>query len=153
MSKFLADHFRQVYFGGNCTFSNMKDNLTGVSLQQAKTKIGDLNTILALTYHIHYYVRAVSQVLDGGPLDARDMYSFDHPDFQSQEEWEQFLQTIFEEAEQYAAKVEQVPDSKLEDVFVLEKYGNYLRNFQCIIEHTHYHLGQIAILKKMVAAK
>jgi len=31
-----------------------------------------------------------------------------------------------------------------------EKYGNYYRNFHGIIEHCHYHLGQIVLIKKML---
>jgi hypothetical protein len=43
-----------------------------------------------------------------------------------------------------------MPEEKLNDFFALEKYGTYQRNFHGLIEHTHYHLGQIAILKKLV---
>jgi hypothetical protein len=31
---------------------------------------------------------------------------------------------------------------------VEEKYGSVLRNIMGVIEHTHYHLGQIVLLKK-----
>jgi hypothetical protein len=30
------------------------------------------------------------------------------------------------------------------------KYGNYYRNLHGIIEHTHYHLGQIVLIKKLL---
>ena len=33
--------------------------------------------------------------------------------------------------------------------FFHEKYGNYYRNLHGVIEHAHYHLGQIALIKKM----
>ncbi|MGN6163930.1 MAG: hypothetical protein ACTHOF_05245 [Flavisolibacter sp.] len=41
-------------------------------------------------------------------------------------------------------------DSKLDEIFVDEKYGTYYRNLQGIIEHTHYHLGQIVLIKKLL---
>jgi len=41
----------------------------------------------ALVYHINYYVAAVLPVLQGGPLDASDKYSFDLPPIQSKEDW------------------------------------------------------------------
>jgi hypothetical protein len=55
----LAKHFRGVYLGGNWTASNLKDQLVDVSLEEAKTKIHNLNTILALTFHIGYYITGV----------------------------------------------------------------------------------------------
>jgi hypothetical protein len=30
----------------------------------------------------------------------------------------------------------------------MEKYGNYYRNIHGIIEHIHYHLGQIVLIEK-----
>ena len=45
--------------------------------------------------------------------------------------------------------IAQLPDSRLEAIFVEEKYGTWFRNIHGLIEHTHYHLGQIAIIKKM----
>ena len=43
-----------------------------------------------------------------------------------------------------------MPDEQLWKEFAEKKYGNYYRNLQGIIEHFHYHLGQIAFIKKIV---
>jgi hypothetical protein len=32
-----------------------------------------------------------------------------------------------------------------------EKYGNYYTNVQAVIEHCHYHLGQVVLIKKIIA--
>ena len=72
LSSQIAKHLREVYFGGNWTSSNLKDNLTDVSWQQATTPIYSLNTIATLVYHLSYYVNAVSKVLQGQALNARD---------------------------------------------------------------------------------
>jgi len=146
----LAKHFREVFFGVNWTWSNMKDQLADVTWQQATTKVYDLNTIVALTYHIHYFVLVAGRVLDGGPLDAHDKFSFDHPPISSQEDWEQFLATVWATAEKFADAVEQLPEEQLQTVFSEEKYGTYYRNIQGIIEHSHYHLGQIVVVKKIL---
>ena len=34
--------------------------------------------------------------------------------------------------------------------FVDQKYGDYQRNIDLMIEHAYYHLGQILILKKLL---
>jgi len=146
----IAKHFREVHFGGNWTDSVLKDHLASLTWQQATTQVHSLNTIALLVYHINYYVVAALKVLQGGPLDAHDKYSFDCPPIQSQEDWENLLNRTWTDAELFANLVEQFPESKLWDTFVLEKYGNYFRNFLGVIEHTHYHLGQIVLIKKMI---
>ncbi|MCB0595975.1 MAG: hypothetical protein H6557_25915 [Lewinellaceae bacterium] len=53
-------------------------------------------------------------------------------------------------AEKFADHVENMPDEKLEEVFVDEKYGTYRRNIEGVIEHSYYHLGQISLIRKMI---
>lgn len=150
LSAQIAKQFREVHVGGNWTASNLKDNLAGVTWQQATTKIDSFNTIAALVYHTNYYVRAVLNVLQGGPLNASDKYSFDMPSIQSQQDWEALLSKTFAEAEAFACMIEQLPEDKFWEDFADGKYGNYYRNIVGIIEHTHYHLGQIVLIKKML---
>ena len=89
-------------------------------------------------------------MLQGGPLDAKDKYSFDHPPVQSQEDWEKLLDKTWADAENLASLIEQLPESQLWETFVKEEYGNYYRCLHGLIEHSHYHLGQIALIKKML---
>ncbi|MGV3586303.1 MAG: DinB family protein [Adhaeribacter sp.] len=146
----IAKHFREVYFGGNWTAVNLKDSLADVDWQQATTKVYALNTIAALVFHVNYYVSAVLKVLQGEPLNAKDKYSFDLPPIQSQADWEALLNKTWDDAEKFATLVQALPESKLWKTFTDEKYGNYYRNIHGIIEHTHYHLGQIVLLKKIL---
>jgi uncharacterized damage-inducible protein DinB len=146
----IAKHFRAVHFGGNWTSVNLKDQLTGLTWQQATTQVYSFNTIAKLVFHINYYVSAVSKVLEGGPLDAHDKYSFDLAPIQSEEDWQALVAKTFSDAEHFIGLIEQLPDSKLGEVFSEEKYGTYYSNLHGIIEHTHYHLGQITLIKKML---
>jgi hypothetical protein len=146
----IAKHLREVHFGGNWTSSNLKSHLAGITWQQATTKVYSLNTIAALVYHMNYYVSAILKVLQGGPLDARDKYSFDLPSILSQEDWEGLLNKTWTDAQNLATLIEQLPESKLAETFADEKYGNYYRNLHGLIEHIHYHLGQIVLVKKIL---
>lgn len=150
-TKHLAKNLHQVYFGGNWTASNFKDTLEGVTLEMATKKVNDLNTILVLSYHIHYYLKGTMDALKSGELTIRDKYSFDHPKLQNEAEWQDFLNNIWKEAKEFMSLIEKLEDDILHTNFIDEKYGSYYRNFAGIIEHTHYHLGQIAIIKKMLA--
>jgi hypothetical protein len=146
----LGKHLKDVHFGGNWTSSNLKDNLTDVNWQQATTQVHSFNTIATLVYHVNYYISAVLKVLQGGPLEASDKYSFDLPPIESQRDWDNLLDKTFADAETFTLLIEQLPEHKLWENFTDEKYGTYYRNIQGIIEHTHYHLGQIALIKKIL---
>jgi hypothetical protein len=146
----IAQHFRAVHFGGNWTVSNLKEHLADVTWQEAITKVHSFNTIATLAFHTNYYVGIQLQVLQGGPLEGKDIYSFDHPPINSQEDWQKLLDKIWAEAERLAAQIEALPEPRLWEDFGDKKYGNYYRNLHGIIEHTHYHLGQIVLIKKMI---
>jgi len=153
VTQYIAKHFREIHFGTNWTWSNLKDTLSNVTWQEATTKIDGFNTIAALAYHINYYIDAVIPVLKGGTLDASDKFAFDVPPMRSQEDWQTLLDKMWRDAKTFADLVEQFPEDKLFDIFSEEKYGNYYRNFHGIIEHSHYHLGQIVVLKKLIQQK
>lgn len=146
----LAKHFREVFFGGNWCTVSLKPILADVSYNEATAEVHSFNSILALTYHMGYYVTVVLRVLRGGPLDAHDKFSFDHPDIASQAEWQQLQENLWAEVEAFAALVEQLPEEKLWQDFTDPKYGIYFRNLLGIIEHTHYHLGQVVLIKKLL---
>lgn len=150
LSAQIAKHFRDVHFGGNWTSVNLKETLANVNWEQATTKVYSLNTIAALVFHINYYVSAITNVLEGQPLNAHDKYSFDLVPIQNQEDWEKLLNKTWKDAENFARLIEQLPESKLGDIFSEEKYGTYYRNLHGVIEHTHYHLGQIVLIKKIL---
>ncbi len=60
----IADRFREVILNGEwvvCT--NYKAQLSDLTWEQATKKIGSLNTIADLTFHIHYYISGILKVL------------------------------------------------------------------------------------------
>jgi len=146
----IAKHFRDVHFGGNWTTSNLKSQLEGLNWQQATTKVYSFNTIATLVFHMNYYVDAVLKVLEGGALEASDKFSFDLPPITSDEDWQRLKDKALNQAEAFAKRIETLPEEKLFNDFTDAKYGNYYRNLHGIIEHTHYHLGQIALIRKVV---
>ena len=147
----LAKRFREVILDGFwIANTNFKDQLKDVTWKQATTKIGDLNTIAMLTFHIDYYIAGILNVFEGGDLEIKDQFSFDFPAIESQQQWEDLLNKLWQDAEKFATLLEQMPDSKMDDVFVDEKYGTYRRNIDGMIEHSYYHLGQITLIKKLL---
>lgn len=149
----LAKRFREVHLDGDwVAATNLRAALSGVDWQQATTKIGALNTIAALAFHINYYIAGILKVFEGGSLDIHDRYSFDAPAIRSQEDWEQLLNKLWADAETFATQVQQMTGEQLEAAFTNEKYGTYQRNIDAMIEHMYYHLGQIVLLRKLLQA-
>jgi len=150
----LAKRFREVMLDGLwIANTNFKDQLSDISWEQATKKIADLNTIAMLTFHIDYYIAGLINVFEGGDLEIRDKYSFDLPPVESQLQWGNLLNKFWTDAEKFADLLEKMPDSKMNEVFVNEKYGTYLRNIDGMIEHAYYHLGQISLIKKLIKNK
>lgn len=147
----IAKRFREVIFDGTWVANtNYRQQLMGLRWEVATAKAGSLNTIAALAQHIHYYVSGVKNVFKGGSLHIHDKYSFDFPPIQSQSQWEDFLAKFWNDAAAFALLIEQMPEERLKEVFVDERYGSYQRNIDAMIEHSYYHLGQIVMLKKLL---
>lgn len=150
-AKQLGNRLKEVILDGLwIANTNYKDQLSGLDWKLAVTRVYALNTIELLTRHVHYYIAGLIKVFEGGPLDIKDKYSFDFAPVQSQEEWEVILNQLWNSAEKFAALVEQMPEEKLNDVFIDVKYGTYRRNIEAMIEHSYYHLGQIVLIKKIL---
>lgn len=149
-SSLIAKHFKELYFGGNWTEVNLKESLEGISWQQATTKISDFNTIAVLVYHLGYYVSLQLKVMKGGSLKGTDQDSFNCPAIESEQDWQNLLAKTWQEAEEYVQLTAQLPEERLQEIFVSEKYGTWYRNLVGLNEHAHYHLGQIVLLKKLL---
>ncbi|WP_422350304.1 DinB family protein [Flagellimonas sp.] len=151
-TKALSNRAREVLLDGRwVTNTNCKAQLENLNWEQATQKVGNLNTIAALTFHINYYLAGLIVVFQGGTLEIRDKYSFDLPPITSQADWEKLVKEFLENSETFVQEVAKLSDGILDQPFVEEKYGTYLRNIEGIIEHSYYHLGQISMLKKMIA--
>jgi len=147
----IAKRFREVILDGTwIANTNFKHQLSGINWKIATTKIQSLNTIADLAQHIHYYINGINAVLKGGSLDIKDKFSFDFQPMKSQEEWEAFLLKFWNDTEEFASLIENMPDEKMKENFVEEKYGTYQRNIEAMIEHSYYHLGQIVLIKKLL---
>ena len=147
----LANRLREVYLNGHwIANTNYKEQLLGINWQQSIQKIGNLNTIAALTYHINYYVEGLLNAFENNKLEISDKYSFDLPQITSAEDWNRLVAHFLKNAEKFANQVEQMDDSIFGQTFFEENYGSYLRNIEGVIEHSYYHLGQISLIRKMI---
>lgn len=146
----IAQHFREFYKGRNWTWVWFEDVIKDITWQEANQQMESFNTIAVLVYHMHYYVRLQSHVLNGGSMEGYDKDPFNAPPVRSAADWEAVLENVYAEGEAFALMIEKFSDEKLEEIFLEKRYGSIYRNLHGNIEHMHYHLGQIVLLKKMI---
>lgn len=146
----IARHLREVYVGRNWTWVDLKGSIDGLTWQQATTPVHGLNTIAMLIFHMNFYVEAQISVLKGGNLLSKDKDAFKLPPIKSDDDWQELLSKTYADAEELASLIEQMPEEKLWDIFVEDRYGTYYRNLLGNIEHLHYHLGQIVLVRKIL---
>ena len=150
----IAYRLREVLLSGKwIANTNFKDQILSVSWEQAIQKVDNLNTIALLTFHINYYLTGLLNVFAGGKLEIKDKYSFDLPEIKSEKDWNKLVTEFLSNSEMFVNQVEQMDESMLDQPFVEEKYGSYLRNIEGVIEHSYYHLGQVSLIRKMIEQK
>ena len=148
----IANRLREVLLNGQwIANTNFKEQVLSLNWKQATQKVGELNTIAAITFHINYYLKGLLHVFNGGELNISDKYSFDIPEVHSEMDWKIQVDDFLSNSEKFVEQVEQLPDNLLDQPFVDEKYGSYLRNIEGVIEHSYYHLGQVSLLKKIIS--
>jgi len=150
----LAERLKEVILDGTwIANTNFKDQLEDIDWKIATTKIQSLNTISALSQHIHYYIVGIKNVFIQGTLDISDRYSFDFPPIQSQTEWKTFQTLFWNDTKALVTYIENMSEKELNKTFIDKAYGTYQRNIDGMIEHSYYHLGQIVLIRKMILSK
>ncbi|MFM2135925.1 MAG: hypothetical protein RL021_1325 [Bacteroidota bacterium] len=150
ISSLIALNLKATFHGGNWTSVNFKVTLSEISWQEAVAEVPNFNTIAKLTTHLGYYFTPISSVLAGNPLVARDADSFLVPSIRCEADWTGLVERLMMTADRLAADIEQLDDSRLAEPFAGGDYGTVFRNLTGVIEHSHYHLGQIVLLKKLM---
>ena len=152
ISEELSKNFNEALLNGNWICTNLNDQLNDISWQQAVKQVYQLNSIALLTFHINYYINGLANVFEGGPLDIKDKYSFEMNPITSEEEWTSLKKQINNNTLRFSVLIKNLSDKELYEPFLDPKYGTNFRNISGILNHSFYHLGQIAVLKKITAA-
>jgi len=147
----LADRLKEILLDGKwVTGTNIKSQVIDLDWNLATKKFDSLNSIAGLIFHIDYYIAGVLKVFEGEKFEIRDKYSFKYPPIKSHQEWKDLINKFCHDSERFVKCVESMTEKELDETFVDEKYGNYYRNINVIIEHSYYHFGQIILIKKLI---
>jgi hypothetical protein len=128
----------------------LREILSGITAEQALERpLGTAHTIWELVVHIRMYVRAAIHAAEGIPMPK---WYGSEADWPATEEtttaaWKQTTDSLFSDAAQLARVIEAHTDVRLQDEVPGRQYDFYFL-FHGIVQHSLYHGGQIAMLKK-----
>jgi hypothetical protein len=150
LAKVIAQHFYEVHYGDNWADVAVKDVIKDITWPQAVQRVGDANTIAVLLHHMNFYNMVVyNRCFEENQKEVRHEDSL-HVEVNSDEDWQQLQKRYFDLAEKLHAAILTLDDTILFTV----RPGNqntYYKNLHGLIEHIHYHLGQISLLKKIIS--
>lgn len=150
ITELIAQHIIDVHEGGNWTEIDITATLKDVSLNDAVLRtIASPNTIAALLHHITFWNREVMRRAKGIKTQVDESNGFNHPALNTEADWQHLKADNIQSAHELAAAIRQFDEAKLLVPMEVHTSSAY-KNFQGAVEHAHYHLGQIVILKKLV---
>lgn len=146
----IAGQLRHAFAGKPWHGPPLSDLLAGVTAEQARIRpIPGVHTILDLVLHIDVWVRVALEATRGVPMPALYGTEKDWPDAPEDSEaaWTHATASLFQNAEQLARAIEGFIDTRLHETVPGRQYDFYYL-FHGIVQHSLYHGGQIALLRR-----
>lgn len=153
LQELIAQHLTEVHEGNNWTGVNLRNTLEDVTWEEASQLSGfSANTIAMLVSHITFWNEAVMLRGKGIKPEITEDNGFHSYIVNSAPQWEQLKHKNMASARELAEVVHNFDDKKL-FLPILSGHTTAYKNFQGQVEHVHYHLGQIVMVKKAVKSK
>jgi hypothetical protein len=150
LAEAIAQHVLDVHEGNNWTEVDLAHTLHDVTLAEATTQTAaSPNTIAALVQHLAFWNRVMARRAQGMGTEIGPANGFDVPPLRTHADWLALQAELWQSAHELAAAIRQVPEAKLAEPILLG-YSTAYKNLQGAVEHLHYHLGQLVLLKNLV---
>jgi DinB superfamily len=146
----IADQLRRAFSGDAWHGSPLSELLSDVAADQAFARpLASAHNIWELVLHIDAWVNAALQAAQGGVMPELVGTDGDWPPIRdnSPAAWAKTKADLFEAAEQLGKAVAAFSDARLQDTVPGRGYDFY-HLFHGIVQHSLYHGGQIALLRK-----
>lgn len=152
ITELIAQHLIDVHAGNNWTDVDLSGTLKDVTVEEAITvSAASPNTIAALLHHITYWNRAMIKRMAGMVVPDTPANGYDVPLISATVEWQRLKEDNLASAQELAAAIRAFDESKLY-MPILPGHSTAYKNMQGTVEHVHYHLGQMVIIKKLLRA-
>jgi uncharacterized damage-inducible protein DinB len=149
----IAQHVLEVHEGNNWTEVDVLSTLKDVSLKEATTRSkASTNSIASLVYHLTYWNRVIVKRSHGIFVASTEDNGFSGPVLHDEEDWNLLKADNIASAHELANAIRNFDEAALE-LPILPEHATAYKNLQGSVEHVHYHLGQIVILKQLIRAE
>ena len=146
--EFIVDQLQRAYAGKAWHGPALEELLTGITAEQAWAKpIAGGHSIWELTMHIGAWMCASRRRLSGDPAKLTPQEDWPLIEGGSPAAWRQTVDALAQEHNQLREAVRALPESSLEHQTPGKDYS-FAFLLHGVIQHTIYHAGQIALLKK-----
>lgn len=148
----IAEHVLAVHEGNNWTEVDLTNTLKDVTLAEATTQTkASPNTIAALLHHLSYWNRVMVQRINNMNVAVPDANGFDVQILQNEQDWYLLKKDNLKSAHELAEAIQNFDENQLPQP-ILKGYPSAYKSLHGSVEHIHYHLGQIVILKNLIRA-
>ena len=150
-SQRLADELRRAFKGDPWHGPSLSELLVGVSIEQAAQRpYAKGHSIWEQTNHTRAWTEHAQRALQGQPLPLVLDTPEDWPPMQpgNAESWAKDREAVFAAGAALAAAIERFPEARFDEIVGGRDY-NFAHLLHGIVQHTVYHSGQIALLKKL----
>lgn len=149
----IADQLRRAFSGKAWHGPALHELLANVSTEPAAARpLATAHSIWELVLHIEVWAHAALEATRGTPMPK---IVGTEQDWRSGGDgaaaWTSTRDRLFSTAEQLAQAIERFGDERLQEIVPGRKYDFYYL-FHGIVQHSLYHGGQIAMLKKAVVS-
>jgi hypothetical protein len=149
----IANQLRQAFDGDPWHGPPLRRLLNGVTPGQARARpLEAAHSVWELVLHIELYLSVALDAARGTPMPRLFETGKDWPEVAGGDEaWTAVTERFFTKAEDLARAIEGFSDRRLQDTAPGREYDYYYL-FHGVVQHSLYHGGQIAILKKAAPA-
>jgi hypothetical protein len=150
LTEAIAQHVLEVHEGNNWTEVAIVPTLQDVTWREATTLTpASPNTIASLLHHLTFWNRVMARRAQGLGTEIGPANGFDVPAIQNEGDWQGLQVDNRQSAQELAAAIRSFDEARL-PVPILPTYSSAYKNLQGAVEHLHYHLGQLVLLKNLV---
>jgi len=150
----IRDQFERAFDGEAWHGPSVQSLLNGVTAQQAAAHpIPGAHSIWELTLHIAAWEDACRRRLQGDPAQLADDENFPPVTDSTEAGWESAKQKLSDTHQRLLAVLTTIDDSRLNDPIIDSSEIPFSTAYVTLhggVQHTLYHAGQIAILKKAI---
>lgn len=131
----------------------VEEILQDVTAQQAAARpVEGAHNIWELALHIAAWQRAGVRRLGGDRAQLSDAENFPAVTDTTEQAWEQTRKALRQSYEELSEAISRLDESRLDQPIVAGMSSVYV-TLQGIVQHTLYHAGQMAILKKAISER